>query len=243
MKILHADEHTLFRDGLRHILTTLDDDLEFLEADTLASARNSLTFHDDIDLVLLDIQLSDLSGCAGLRLLWETNPTIPLVVLTACEDRSLAKQAIESGAAGYVPKSVTSQTLLNALRIVLNGGIYAPRSLSHAPAQNGFTAPRHSILTRRQLEVLALMSEGLPNKLIARQLFVSEATVKGHVTAILDILGVKNRMQAVNKVRSNGHQFVGSVMRKGNYQIGIQENSHVKPIRTHAVGRNKSRVA
>lgn len=107
------------------------------------------------------------------------------------------------GAAGYIPKSVTGQTLLGALKLVLDGGIYAPRIRSWRSGQgrtNNGVVPQ-SDLTKRQREVLTLIAEGLSNKAIARKLFVSEATIKGHVTAILNALQVDNRVQAINKAR------------------------------------------
>ena len=116
---------------------------------------------------------------------------------------------MKTGAAGYIPKSSTSQTMLSALRLVLDGGTYAPRISAHRRLQGGFDGRRKTPgnLTKRQLEVLALMVKGLPNKLIAQELFVSEATVKGHVTAILSALGVTNRVQAVNRAREDETDF------------------------------------
>ncbi|MCP5426149.1 MAG: response regulator transcription factor [Gammaproteobacteria bacterium] len=209
MKILHVDEQTLFRAGMCCILEPLDDDLTFLEAGDLPTAMNTLDRHDDIDLVLWDLCLTGPKGCAELKVIVDRHPAVPLVVLSASQEPERVKEAIASGAAGYIPKSTTRETLLNALRIVLDGGIYAPRMLSHRPAHDGpsHRKPAYSSLTRRQSEVLALMSEGLPNKLIARELFVSEATVKGHVTAILGILGVNNRVQAINKAREIDHRL------------------------------------
>lgn len=213
MKILHADDHALFREGVHHILKQWDADLAFLEANSIDKLADFVARHHDIDLVLIDLSLKGTPTLPNLNLIWKQNPGVPVVILAASEDPQHMQQALAAGAAGYIPKSSSLQTLLNGLTLVMEGGIYAPRTAYQRSSQ----APALSLenpaqqLTKRQSQVLALMAEGLPNKLIARKLFVSEATVKGHVTAILSSLGVENRVQAINRARQIG-QNVGTLM-------------------------------
>ena len=200
MKILQVDHQVLFREGMRHLLRELDDALELLATSSLSEALSLLAGQADIDLVLLDIATPGMGGCEGLRALHRAYPDVPLVALAGSERAGDIHEAMRAGAAAYVPKTSTSRVMLNALRLVLEGGTCAPRRrLSGDEEALGLAR-----LTRRQLEVLALMAEGLPNKSIARRLFLSEATVKGHVTAILSTFGVDNRLQAVNKARQGG---------------------------------------
>lgn len=213
MKILHADDHALFREGVHHILKHWDTGLTFLEANSMEKLADFVARHNDIDLVLLDLSLKGKPTLPNLNLIWQHNPGVPVVILAASEDPQHMKQALEAGAAGYIPKSSGVQTLLNGLTLVLEGGIYAPRTVYQRNTQKP-TAKLDELtqpLTKRQSQVLALMAEGLPNKLIARKLFVSEATIKGHVTAILASLGVENRVQAINRARQIGESF-GTLM-------------------------------
>ena len=204
MRILHADDHSLFREGICHILKQLDAELEYLEASTLQTALNILAVHHDIDLILLEPYRPNMNGFTGFKTIWECNPNIPIIILSASEHHLDIKTAIGMGAAGYIPKSSTSKTFLNALRLVLEGGTYAPRTERNVVSRHGELPDS---LTKRQWDVLMLMAEGLSNKSIAKKLFVTEATIKGHVTAILDTLGVDNRVQAINRVRQSGRQW------------------------------------
>lgn len=128
--------------------------------------------------------------------------TVPVVLLSGTEDRSAAREALDQGAVGFIHKSAGSQEMRNALRLVLQGEVYAPLAMLTATEpepRSGHAKVHHagdSRLTQRQLEVLRLMSEGAPNKIIARELDISEATVKLHVSAILQALGVRNRTEA-----------------------------------------------
>ena len=208
MKILHADDHILFREGICHILRQLDAGLEYLEAGAIQAVLDILKVRNDIDLILLEPYRPSMNGCTGFRTIWECNPTIPIIILSASEHHQDIATAIGMGAAGYIPKSSTAQTFLNALRLVLEGGIYAPRTGRNGAGSRGELPDS---LTKRPWEVLTLMAEGLSNKAIAKKLFITEATVKGHVTAILDVLGVENRVQAINKARQSGRQWRAAV--------------------------------
>ena len=213
MKILIVDDHPLIREALRHVLTALDDKFDLLEAEDGATAFAAVDAHPELDLVLLDLALPDVDGFDALAQLREAHPGVPIVVLSASDHADTVMRAIDAGAMGFIPKTSSNQLLLNALKRVLSGHVYLPADILHRhqgmPGQNlprsGETlAPRDIGLTARQAEVLALLVQGQPNKLICRALDLAEGTVKIHVTAILKALHVSNRTQAVIAVGKLG---------------------------------------
>ena len=210
MKILIADDHSLFREGLRFVLQQLDAGIQIIEAadfsEMLHKARQEMGLH----VILLDLVMPGMTWQEGLTGLRESLPDVPVVILSASEDRPLVMQAVKLGAAGFIPKSSNSKVMLGAVRLVLSGGVYLPPALLErgiAQKTNGgvnhedsdVAAPEatHVLLTPRQREVLGLVGEGKSNKEIARLLDLSEGTVKLHVTAILKALKVNNRTRAV----------------------------------------------
>ena len=201
MKILVADDHALFRDGLRYLLGQLDGFVEILEAKDGATALELAGIHLDLDLVLLDLGMPGIDGLAGLRLLRARHPALPVVILSGSEESADARQAFGVGALGFIPKSSSAQVMLSALRLVLSGGMYLPPF--YAERAQGARVPiaPSSVdslgLTPRQLDVLRLLGRGQSNKEIARVLQLAEGTVKLHITAILRALGVNNRTRAV----------------------------------------------
>jgi DNA-binding NarL/FixJ family response regulator len=208
MRLLHTDDYALFREGVHHILKQRDPNVAFFEAGNIQTTLDFLSKNHDMDLVLLDLYVSGMNSLSALKNIWNYHPNLPVVILSASENPVHIKMALDSGAAGYIPKSSSVHTLINALSLVLEGGTYAPRVASQHHVQKTMSpAKTPQQLTKRQSQVLALMAQGLPNKLIARKLFLSEATIKGHVTAILDIFGVDNRVQAINKARQMGERF------------------------------------
>jgi DNA-binding NarL/FixJ family response regulator len=212
MRLLHTDDYALFREGVHHILKQQNPNVAFFEAGDIQTTLDFLSKNNDLDLVLLDLYVSGENSLNALKDICGFHPDLPVVMLSASENPNHIKMALDSGAAGYIPKSASVHTLVNALNLVLEGGTYAPRIASQNNAQE--RTPQTTVshqLTKRQSQVLALMAQGLPNKLIARKLFVSEATIKGHVTAILDIFGADNRVQAINKARQVG-ACVGAFM-------------------------------
>jgi DNA-binding NarL/FixJ family response regulator len=216
VKILVVDDHPLIREALRQVLQALDRAVDLLEAQTCEEALDLTRGHPDISLVLLDLTLPGPDGFEALRRLREAFPAMPVVVLSASDQPETVMRAIEGGAMGYIPKTSSSQVLLNALRLVLSGAVYLPPEILHkerdiapaAPAPPVSPAelrePRAIGLTARQAQVLALLVQGKPNKLICRDLNLAEGTVKIHVTAILKTLGVMNRTQAVIAVSKLG---------------------------------------
>jgi DNA-binding NarL/FixJ family response regulator len=201
VKILVADDHAMFRDGLRYALASLDDDVEILEAKDCAEALALVGSHPDLDLVLLDLAMPGMDGLAGLHALRARRPAVPVVILSGSEEPADARRALDRGAMGFIPKSSSSSVMLGALRLVLSGGVYLPpaflehfqtgRTLSGAPSIETLG------LTPRQHDVLRLLGKGQSNKEIARVLGLAVGTVKLHISAILRALGVGSRTRAV----------------------------------------------
>jgi DNA-binding NarL/FixJ family response regulator len=193
MKILLADDHALFRAGLAHVLARLDEEVSVIEAGTFAQAREAAASRTDLDLALVDLYMPDSRGMADVAALIHSSPTLPVVVLSASERREDMQRALDAGALGFIPKAATPAVMLGALRLVLAGGVYVPPEMLRTAA--GDAEKAHG-LTPRQLEILARVIQGMPNKAIARECAVSEATVKAHVRAVFRALGVANRTQA-----------------------------------------------
>jgi DNA-binding NarL/FixJ family response regulator len=195
MKILIADDHGLFREGLRHVLANLDQAAEVFEAFDFESTLALVSQPLDVDIVLLDLNLPGADGFSVLRALGERYPALPVVIVSASESHTDIQQALSDGALGFIPKSSTSDIMLNALRLVLAGGIYVPPNYLNYQQLTEDSAKTHS-LTARQIEVLQMIVEGKANKLIASDLGLAESTVKMHISAIFKTLGVTNRTQA-----------------------------------------------
>lgn len=195
MKILLADDHVLFREGMRHVLAQLGEDVEIVEAGDCAQTLAAIDAHADFTLVLLDLDMPGEGGFAALDTLSEQHAALPIVVLSGSEERRDMRRALDGGAMGFIPKSATAPVMLSALQLVLAGGVYVPPAL--LGGNTGEVAKSAAELTPRQLEVLDKMTEGKPNKIIAAELGLTEATVKAHVTAVLKTLNVTNRTQAV----------------------------------------------
>ena len=201
MKILIADDHELFRDGLKHVLDQLGDDLVIVEASDFPQAIEAVEREPDIDIALVDLSMPGMAWDEGVRrirdLLQEQSPVI---ILSASDERRHVLQAVNLGAAGFIPKTSSSRIMLSALKLVLSGGVYLPPALldmglsDNSPLTNEQAV---GFLTPRQREVLILMGQGKSNKEIARVLDLAEGTVKLHVTAILKALNVSNRTRAV----------------------------------------------
>jgi DNA-binding NarL/FixJ family response regulator len=218
MKILVVDDHVLIREALRGVLKELKQDAIVLEAADCRETMQSVETQTDLGLILLDLNLPDRDGFSVLRELRERYPAISVVVLSAQHDRASVIKALELGALGFIPKSGQREVMLSALQLVFAGGIYIPPEilmrdeppLPRPPKLPGVAAhvapvtPADLGLTGRQLDVLALMMQGKPNKAICRVLDLAEPTVKNHVTAILKALNVTNRTEAVLEVGELG---------------------------------------
>lgn len=211
MKVLVVDDHPLIREALRYVLKALDQGIELLEAQNCPEALELARVHPDIALILLDLALPGSGAFEALRDLREQYPAMPVVVLSASDQPEMVMRALDGGAMGFIPKTSPNDILIGALRLVLSGGVYLPPEVLRRESAGGRTpavvaspdkarelrSPREIGLTERQTQVLALMVQGKPNKIICRELHLAEGTVKIHVTAILKALNVTNRTQAV----------------------------------------------
>jgi len=209
VKILIVDDHHLIREGMRPVLERLsgpgaNEATQVIEAANFDQAAAAAASHPDLDLVLLDLRMPGVSGFTALAQLQRRFPGLPVVMMSGEDDPALVRSAIDHGALGYIPKSSTSEVILNALRLVLSGGTYLPREAigpeRAAPVpQADFAADVAARLgiTPRQADVLALLLAGKANKVICRELNLAESTVKNHVAAVFKALNVTTRVQAV----------------------------------------------
>jgi DNA-binding NarL/FixJ family response regulator len=217
MKILVIDDHPLIQEALRHVLAALDPSLEYIQAQDASEAHAALSREPDADLILLDLALP---GCDGFDLLAELRrewPGMPVLVLSATHDRETVEHALDLGAMGFIPKTANTRVLLEALQLVLAGGVYVPSEPIRASAvrpRPALTRPEQLGLTLRQADVLKLLVQGKPNKLICRDLKLSEGTVKVHVSAILRALNVRNRTQVVIELARRGVRLDAPVARR-----------------------------
>ncbi len=199
-RIVIVDDHPLFRGALNQALNTAIVGVQILEAGSLEELSQTLDKHKDIDLVLLDLSMPGVQGLSGLLFLRAQSPEIPVVVVSAFEDPTIIRRALEFGASGYVPKSLPVEKIREAVRQILDGGVWSPPDIpldGAADPEVRDLATRLTTLTPQQVRVLMMLGEGLLNKQIAYKLSVSEATIKAHVSAILQKLGVDSRTQAV----------------------------------------------
>ena len=200
VRVLIADDHPLVLGALRQAVSGALPGAYIYEAIDFESLAAALTEAPDMDLVLLDLSMPGVRGYSSLLFLRAEYPSLPIIVVSGNEDRAVMRHCLEVGAAAYVPKSLDVESMRTAIRTVLDGGQWAPPDLDLSAAASGEASAlvrRLSSLTPQQVRVLMMLSEGLLNKQIAYQLSVSEATVKAHVSAILQKLGVESRTQAV----------------------------------------------
>ena len=197
-EVLIADDHPLFRDALKRAVQTEWPSALLHEADSVPALQQLADAHPEADLLLLDLHMPGASGFSALVHLRGQYPALPIIVVSAHEERAVVARAIAHGASGYIPKSASVGAIADAVRSVLAGDVWWPdRSAAESPLQPGEAdaAARIAELTPQQFRVLAMIAEGLLNKQIAYDLGVSEATVKAHMTAIMRKLGVGNRTQ------------------------------------------------
>lgn len=200
LKILLADDHEVMRLAMRHALQPLAAEIHWVEAADAAQVDAQLENGVDFDLALVDLNMPGTSGVTTIARWRREHPSLPLVVLSATEDSALVRELIAQGVAGFVPKSDAAAVMLQAIRLILAGGTYAPLRFLSQPANHGADASAASSglgITPRQAEVLRLLARGQPNKAIARELGLSEATVKVHLLAIFRVLQARNRTEAV----------------------------------------------
>ncbi|MFC3715689.1 response regulator transcription factor [Luteimonas soli] len=200
--LLIADDHPLFRAALRQAAADAMDALQVREADSLESVLAALDVEPGIDLVLLDLHMPGNHGLAGLAAIRAQYPGVAVIVVSANDDPRVVRRALDHGAAGYLPKSAGLDDLRDAIRSVMACEQWLPTSLraavtrAQSSADDSALAARLASLSPQQFRVLVLVAEGLLNKQIADRLDVQERTVKAHLSAIFDRLGVRNRTQA-----------------------------------------------
>mgnify|MGYP001816294938 FL=1 len=210
-RITIVDDHPLFRGALNQALSA-SMDADFQEAGSLDELNEQLSQKKDVDLVLLDLNMPGVQGLSGLMFLRAQHPEVPVVVCSANEDPGTIRRCIEFGASGYIPKSQPIEHIREAVAKVLGGEVWTPPDVDLSGSMDEETSDmlgRLSTLTPQQVRVLMMLGEGLLNKQIAYKLSVSEATIKAHVSAILQKLGVDSRTQAViavNKIDNRDWQ-------------------------------------
>jgi DNA-binding NarL/FixJ family response regulator len=219
MKILVVDDHSLITDALRILLLDIDPEAVVHTAADAVGAEKLLDQHPDADLMLLDLTLPGASGTSLLESLVARAPDLKILVLSGVQDQRSVMRVLQLGAAGFVPKSMASETLVSAIRFVLSGGVYIPADLLDDVTRGagilglpergrdmlGQPTTNRVQLTERQEQVLQLLARGAPIKIICRELGLSEGTVKTHVTAIYRAFGAYNRTEALLAARRQGY--------------------------------------
>jgi DNA-binding NarL/FixJ family response regulator len=195
-----ADDHPLFRGALREAVTGLFQHVEIGEAGSFEDVAKLLESGGEVDLILLDLNMPGVRGFSGLMYLRAQYPSVPVVVVSANDDPAVIRRCMDLGTSGFIPKTLGIEEMRAAIKRVLEGGVWTPSDVDLSAGADAETADlmsRLASLTPQQVRVLMMLSEGLLNKQIAYELGVSEATVKAHVSAILQKLGVESRTQAV----------------------------------------------
>ncbi|AAL52788.1 MULTISPECIES: response regulator transcription factor [Brucella] len=212
MHFIIADDHPLFRGALRQVLSGQSENVEIIEAGDFDTVRKLVGEKDDTDLLLLDLTMPGGTGLSGLVALKALQPALPIIIVSATDDPATIHHALELGASGFISKSASMETIGEAVGAVLAGDIWTPDDidLDHPkdPEIESLIA-RLRTLTPQQTRVLTMLAEGLLNKQIAFELGVSEATVKAHVSAVLQKLGVDSRTQAVILLSRIGSDVLG----------------------------------
>jgi DNA-binding NarL/FixJ family response regulator len=202
-----ADDHPLFRGAIKETLRSFGDDVTIAEAGDFDATKKLVMDLTEIDLVLLDLTMPGVSGMSGLVALRAMRPSVPVIIVSASDDPAIIGRALELGASGYIKKSAGLDEIRNALSHVLDGGVATPANVQIGTEFDPEIADlimRIKTLTPQQARVLSMIAEGLLNKQIAYELGVSEATIKAHVSAVLQKLNVDSRTQAVIRLAKIG---------------------------------------
>ena len=199
-RLVIADDHPLFRGALREAVNGLFADVDIAEAGSFDEVAELLERGGEVDLILLDLAMPGVRGFSGLMYLRGQFPGVPVIVVSANDDPAAIRRCMDFGSSGFIPKTLGVDEMRTAISRILKGGVWTPPDVDLNTGSDAATAAlmsRMATLTPQQMRVLMMLSEGLLNKQIAFQLSVSEATVKAHVSAILQKLGVESRTQAV----------------------------------------------
>jgi DNA-binding NarL/FixJ family response regulator len=203
--VIIADDHPLFRDALKQTLNSALPYVTITEVGSVEKLLDVIASDPNVDLVLLDLKMpgehgaASLSGLTGLMYLRSQSPQVPVVIVSASENPGMVRRCLNLGASGFIPKSLPVDEIRGAVKTILNGGVWFPADAQREGEGDDISdlASRLATLTPQQVRVLSMLGQGLLNKQIAYELGVSEATVKAHVSAILQKLGVDSRTQAV----------------------------------------------
>lgn len=205
MKILIADDHALFRDELASRLEKLNSDVVLMQASSFSQALKILEKETDLDMIIVDLDMPDMQWEEGINQLKQKSDNASVVIISASEDMRNIRKILATGIKGYIQKRLEPQIMHNALKTIMEGGIYIPQALVENNSETTSNSNRRGkTLTNRQSQVLDLIAEGKSNKQIAYEMGVSEATVKLHINALLRSLKVNNRTQAVITAQKMG---------------------------------------
>lgn len=221
MKILIADDHELFLNGLEFILGSEFDGSEIVTAKNYTEIFEILKTKSDFDLIITDLAMPGANWLEALEKIYAGAKDTPIIIISAVFDKDILQKTLEIGVSGYIPKSSSNSVMISAINLVLAGGVYIPQELFSNKAgskdveqeikrlkilssDNGFVKTEKK-LTPRQIDVIKAIARGLPNKIIAYELGLTEGTVKVHITVILKVLGVTNRTAAVMEAVKQGY--------------------------------------
>jgi DNA-binding NarL/FixJ family response regulator len=210
MNIILADDHDLVRETIRFFLERIDSSMNVIEARTFPEAVDAACDADHLELILLDLRMPGMNGFAGLEAMRRRFPNVPTVIISGFVGRDDVMRAIQHGAAGVIPKTLSSKAMLSALKLVLAGETYIPSMVArdNGDAEGNLEQPLGDgpiqDLTAREREVLKLLVAGLTNKEIGKKLGIQEVTVKLHLRGIFRKFSVSNRTQALRIAIQNG---------------------------------------
>jgi DNA-binding NarL/FixJ family response regulator len=203
IRVVIADDHAVVRAGLAQLLATFDD-VELVGAAADGAEAVALCAERDADVVLMDLEMPVLDGIEATRRIRDARPEVAVVVLTSFSDRDRILRALDAGAAGYLLKDAEPAELARAIEAAARGEAPLDPKAARALLSARRTPSPAEGLSERELEVLAMVAEGLPNKLIARDLAISEKTVKAHLTSVYRQIGVTDRTQAALWAQRHG---------------------------------------
>lgn len=207
IRVAIVDDHAIVRRGLADLIATTDD-LEFVGEASDGSGALDLVARTTPDVVLMDLRMADVDGASATRQITTQYPNVHVVVLTSFADQTSVVAAFDAGAVGYVLKHAEPDAILNAVRVAVEGGSQLDPAVARAllRARSAPRTPEGAVLTERESEVLEAVRRGLANKQIARELGISERTVKAHLTNVFQRLGVTDRTQAALWAQNRRHE-------------------------------------
>lgn len=202
LRLIIADDHPLLRAAVQHSLSGAFAECELLQAASATALARLLSQQAEVDLLLLDLAMPGAHGFSVLLHVRSERPEVPVVVITSNEHPRVVRRAEQFGAAGFVPKSAPPETLVEAVRTVLDGGAWFPPLTAERSEDDARLASKLAQLTPQQFRVLLGIADGLLNKQIADRLGLADNTVKVHITAILKKLECYSRTQAAVLVKT-----------------------------------------